>query len=142
VVHNAISVGYDELKSVLREVSRRRRRRHFADNGWIHRKLLEACVDFAKNGFRIVDKMVIGRLCVAFRELRIVKGRLSILLDGQIKALEMLVQYKARGVFKWAPRLETWLKMEGYKFWLGTMQRSLENNASPIGEVGSRQLCG
>jgi hypothetical protein len=141
-MQNAISVGYDELRSVLREVSRRRRRRHFADNGWIHRRFLEACVDFARNGFIIVDKMVISRLCVAFRELRIVKGRLSILFDGEIKALEMQVQYRARGVFVWTPRLEIWLKVKSYKFWLGTMQRSLENCACSIGEVGSRRLRG
>jgi hypothetical protein len=127
VVYNVIGLGYDELKSVLRDVSKRRRRYYFAGKGWIHRKLLEACVTFAKNGFRIVDEMVISRLCVALRELGIVKRGLSILLDGQIKALEMLVQYKARGVFKWAPRLETWLKLEGYRFWLGTIQHSLSN---------------
>lgn len=125
MVYNVIGLGYDELKSVLRDVSKRRRRYYFAGKGWIHRKLLEACVTFAKNGFRIVDEMVISRLCVALRELGIVKRGLSILLDGQIKALEMLVQYKARGVFKWAPRLETWLKLEGYRFWLGTIQHSL-----------------
>jgi hypothetical protein len=142
VVYNAISLGYDELKSALREVSRRRSRRHFGRNGWIHRKLLEACVFFTRNGFRIVNKMVISRLCVAFRALRIAKGRVSILLDGEIRALEMQVQYRTRGVFKWAPRLETWLKMEGYKFWLGTIQRSLEDSACPIVEVGSRRLRG
>lgn len=142
MVYDAISLGYDELRSALREVIRHRRRWQFAGDGWIHRKLLEACVSFAKNGFRIVDKMVISRLCVAFRELRIAKGRLSILLDGETKALEMQVQYRTRGVFVWTPRLETWLKVESYKFWLGTMQRSLENCACPMVEVGSRRLRG
>ena len=125
MVYNVIGLGYDELKSVLRDVSKRRRRSHFEGKGWIHRKLLEACVAFAKNGFRIVDEMVIGRLCVALRELRIAKRGLSILLDGEAKALEMQVQYRARGVFKWAPRLETWLRIESYWFWLGTIQHSL-----------------
>lgn len=139
MVYSAVSLGYDELKAVLRKVSKRRRRWHCAGDGWIHRKLLEACVCFAKNGFRIVDKRVISRLCVAFRELRIGKGRLSILLDGETKALEMQVQYRTRGVFKWAPRLETWLNLEGYKFWLGTIQHSLANGVCPVSEVVGRQ---
>jgi len=139
VVYNGFSLGYDELKGVLREVSKRTRRRHYAGDGWIHRKLLEACVGFAKNGFRIVDKRVISRLCVAFRELRVAKGRLSILLDGEVKALEMQVQYRTRGVFEWAPRLETWLNTVGYKFWLGTIQHSYASGACPVFEVVGRQ---
>jgi hypothetical protein len=141
-MYSTVGLGYDELKSVLREVSRRRGRWHFGGDGWIHKKLLEACVGFAKNGFRIVDKRVISRLCVAFRELRVATRRLSIFLDGEIKALEMQIQYSTRGVFVWAPRLEAWLKVESYKFWLGTIQHSLENCACPIVEVGSRRLRG
>jgi hypothetical protein len=132
VVYNTIGLGYDELKSALREVSKRRGRRHYAGDGWIHRKLLEACVDFAKNGFRIVDRMVIGRLCIALRELRIAKRRFTVLLDGEIKASEMQVQYRTRGVFKWAPRLETWLKIESYKYWLGTIQHALTSGTCPV----------
>lgn len=139
MVYSTISVGYDELKSVLREVYTHRRRWYFAGKGWIHRKLLEACVDFARNGFRIVDKMVISRLCVAFRELRIAAGRLSILFAGEIKASEMQVQYRTRGVFKWAPRLETWLKIESYKFWLGTIEHSLASDACPAFEIVGHQ---
>jgi hypothetical protein len=142
MVYNIIGLGYDELKSVLRDVSKRRRRSYFAGKGWIHRKLLEACVAFAKNGFRIVDEMVISRLCVAFRELRIAKRGLSILLDGEIKALEMLVQYRARGVFKWAPRLETWLRIESYRFWLGTIQHSLSRGTCLGFEIVGHQSDG
>ena len=137
MVHNNISLGYEELKSILYSVNRRRRRWRLADAGWIHKKLLEACVGFAKNGFRIVDKMIISRLCVAFKELRIANRRLSILLEGEIKATEMQIQYRARGVFRWASKLSTWLDIEGYKFWLGTIQSSLENYACPAVGVGS-----
>jgi len=42
MVYNVIGLGYGELKRVLRDVSRRRRRSHFADKGRIHSKLLEA----------------------------------------------------------------------------------------------------
>jgi hypothetical protein len=130
VVYGNISLGYDDLKSILLEV-RRHRSRHFSGNDWIHKKLLEACVDFAKHGLKIVDNLVINRLCVAFRALRITRRRLRILLDGEAKALEMQVQYRTRGVFKWAPLLQTWLKTENYRFWLGTIQGSLSNHACP-----------
>lgn len=138
MAYSNISLGYDDLKSILREVDRHRSR-HFTGHGWIHRKLLEACVSFARNGFRIVDKLVISRLCVAFKELRIVKRRLSILLNGELKASEMQVQYRTRGVFKWAPRLQAWLKIEGYKFWLGTIQHSLSDHACPEFEIMGHQ---
>jgi len=41
---------------------------------------------------------------------------------GLIKALEMLTQYRERGVFKWVPQLKDWLRDPAYKFWLGTVQ--------------------
>ena len=141
MVYN-ISLGYDELKSVLREVNRRGRRLHFARDSWIDKKLLEACVDFARSGFRIVNKLVINRLGLALRGLHIAKRRLRILLDGEITALEMQIQYRANGVFKWIPQLEGWLKTEAYKFWLGTIHHSLEDCACPIIEVGSYQPSG
>jgi hypothetical protein len=128
MAYSNMSLGYDDLKSILREV-RKHKLRHFSGNCWIHTKLLEACVEFAKNGLRIVDNLVVNRLCVAFRALRIVRRRLCILLDGEAKALEMQVQYRTREVFKWAPLLQKWLKTEGYKFWLGTIQRSLADHA-------------
>lgn len=142
MVYNVIGLGYDELKSALREVSKRGRRWRYAGSRGIHMRLLEACVGFAENGFRIVDKMVISRLHVAFRELRIAKRRFNILMDGEIKALEMLVQYRKGGVFDWAPRLEAWLKIEDYKFWLGTLQRSLAGEACPIFEIVGHQSDG
>jgi hypothetical protein len=135
VVYNVIGLGYDELRSALREVSKRGRRWRYAGDRGIHMRLLEACVGFAENGFRIVDRMVISRLHVAFRELRIAKRRFNILLDGEIKALEMQVQYRKSGVFDWAPRLEAWLKIEDYKFWLGTIQHSLASEAGPVFEI-------
>jgi len=139
-MYNRLSLGYDELKNALREAYRNRKRWRW--NGRIHKVLLEACVDFTRNGFRIVDATVIARLRIALNELRIIGRRLRILLDGEAKAMEMQIQYRTRGVFKWAPRLETWLKMEGYKFWLGTVQHSLESYACPIVEVGSRRSSG
>lgn len=139
MAYNVISLGYDELKSVLREVNTRRRRWRLAGDDRIHRGLVEACVGFAKMGFRIVDKMVISRLCVAFRELRVAKRGLRILLEGEVKAAEMQIQYRTRGVFKWAPKLETWLKIRGYKLWLGTIQYSLASNACPCFENGGHQ---
>lgn len=86
--------------------------------------------------------MVIARVGVAFKELRIGNRRLSFFLDGEAKALEMLVKYNEHGVFRWAPRLKQWLESEAYKFWLGTIQRSLENCGCPVVEVGSRRLRG
>jgi len=139
MAYSMIGLGYDELKSVLREVNGQRKRWHFTRDCWIHKKLLEACVYFARKGFRIVNKLVISRLCIAIRGLRIAKRRLRTLLDGEIKALEMQVQYRERGVFKWAPRLEGWLKTEDYKLWLGTIQQSLEDCACPMVDHGSHQ---
>jgi len=138
MVYN-LSLGYDELKSVLREVNRRGRRLHFAVDSWLDKKLLEACVDFARSGFRIVNKLVINRLGLALRGLHVAKRRLRILLDGEIKASEMQVQYRAHGVFKWAPRLEGWLDTKAYKLWLGTVQHSLEDCACPIVDSGAHQ---
>jgi hypothetical protein len=52
-------------------------------------------------------------------------------MDGEIKALEMLTQYKERGVFKWVPQLKNWLRDPAYKFWLGTVQNMLGDNIYP-----------
>lgn len=138
MVYDTFGLGYDELKTVLQEVNRRRRLFQFRGTDCIHKKLLEACLVFAKNGLRIVNKVVIRRLCVAFRELRIAKRHFSIFLEGEMKTLEMQVQYRARGVFKWAPKLETWLQIESYKFWLGTIQHSLTNESCPAFEMVDR----
>ncbi len=55
-------------------------------------------------------------------------------MDGEIKALEMLTHYGERGVFKWVPQLEAWLRDSAYKFWLGTVQNMLhENVCSTVG---------
>jgi hypothetical protein len=134
VVYTSVGLGYAELRSALRETYRNRRRCNWHRR--IHRGLLEACVHFARNGFRIVDAMVIARLRVALRELGITNRRLSILLDGDAKAAEMQFRYKECGVFRWLPKLEQWLKSEAYRFWLGTIQHSLENGVCQIMEAG------
>jgi hypothetical protein len=68
------------------------------------------------------------RLAVAFRELGITKPQARILSYGEAKALEMQVQFRRRGVFKWAPMVENWLNDIGYRLWLGTVQVSLMNS--------------
>lgn len=87
-------------------------------------------MDYTKKGFRITNGTILARIRVAFKELRIRNRRINILLDGEAKALEMQVQYRTRGVFRWAPKLETWLETEGYKVWLGIIQRSLTNEGA------------
>lgn len=80
---------------------------------------------------------MIKRLRVAFRELRITNRRVRILMDGEIKALEMLTQYRENGVFRWVPQLKAWLRDQAYKFWLGTTQTTLVDNAcSKVWDVG------
>jgi len=86
-------------------------------------------VGFTRNGFRIVDATVLARLRVAFRELGVINRRIRVLMDGEIKALEMRIKFKEHGVFGWVPQLEAWLRDQAYKFWLGTMQICLEGNA-------------
>lgn len=137
MVYSSLSLGYAELRSALRETYRSRRRWYWRNR--IHKGLLEACVHFTRNGLRIVNKMVIARLHVALKELGIINRRLSFFLDGEAKAMEMKVKYNECGVFRWAPRLKQWLDSDAYKFWLGTIQRSLENFAYPLVEVGSCQ---
>ena len=65
---------------------------------------------------------------------------MSILLNGAIRAFEIQVRYRTRGVFKWAPKLEAWLRLEGHKFWLGVVLYSLGGCVSPATEVGLRAL--
>ncbi len=122
----AFGLGHAELRNALREAHRRRRIWRRAK--MVHKGLLEACVGFTRSGARIVDATVMKRLRVAFRELRIISRRLRILMDGEIEALRMLTGYKEKGVFRWIPQLETWLRDEAYKFWLGTMQTTLKDN--------------
>ena len=142
MVLNTISLGYHELKNFLQEANRRRRLFQFRDRDWINKKLLEACLSFAKNGQRIVNKMVISRLHVALSELGIVKRRFNILLDGEINALEMQMQYKAHGVFTWAPRVKKWLETESYKFWLGIPQNPLTHEYLPSVDMVGRHSGG
>lgn len=117
-------LGYAELRNALRQAYRNSRKwRRCRD---IHRRLLEACVQFAKNGSRIINEMVLARLHVALRELRITNLRTRIIVEGEIKASEMQTQLMKQNVFNWVPQLRKWLKDEGYRFWLGTMQISSE----------------
>ncbi len=119
-------LGYEDLNNALRLARRncegRRRSRS------IHWKLLEACLAYTKNNLRILGASILQRLAVAFRELGIIKPRSRILSEGEAKALEMQVQFRRRGVFKWAPRVENWLNDIGYRLWLGTLQVSLMNS--------------
>lgn len=134
VMYNSFGLDYAELRNALGEVYRSRKRRRWSRN--IHKKLLEACVGFTRYGCRIVNATVLARLRVAFRELGIVNRRVRVLLDGEIKALELQVRFRERNVFRWVPQLEIWLRDQAYKFWLGTMQTSL-GNAYPMAESKS-----
>lgn len=123
-------ISYLELRNALRTLARNRRSRYRSVN--IHQKLLEACVRFAKYSGRIFSVVVITRLRVALRELKIISPRVRILSDGEIKALEMQVQYRQRGIFKWVPQLEGWLMNQAYRFWLGTLQMCLIDDSNPM----------
>lgn len=138
MVYGSLSLGYEELKNVLREVCRKRKRWH--SGRAIHKKLLEACVAFTRSGLRIADKMVLDRLRVALVELRVLNRRLGILLNGETRASEMWLLCKAHGVFKWAPRLKEWLQEEGYRFWLGMICLSLDSCTIPVFRTGSNQM--
>ena len=127
MVYNSFGLEYAELRNALRGAYRNRKSWRWCKS--IHKRLLEACVGFTRNGFRIVDRTVLARLRVAFRELGIVNRRVRVLVDGEVKALEMRTKFEEQNVFKWVPRLKAWLKDQTYKFWLGTMQISSENNA-------------
>jgi hypothetical protein len=142
MMQNRVSIGHNELRSVFHEIYKRSRKWQQSPNNWIHKKLLEACMCYTKNGFRITNATVLARISVAFKELRIKNRRINILLDGEIKALEMQVQYRTRGVFKWASKLETWLETESYKFWLGTIQYSLSRGTCLKFEIVGHQSDG
>lgn len=122
-------ISYLELRNALRTLTRNRRNRYQSVN--IHQKLLEVCVRFAKNSGRIFSVAVIARLRVALRELKIISPRVRIFNSGEIKALEMQVQYRQRGIFKWVPQLEGWLMNQAYRFWLGTLQMCLRDDPNP-----------
>jgi hypothetical protein len=125
-MYNPFGLGHAELLNALRGAYRNRKRWRWSKH--IHKKLLEACVGFTRNGFRIVDTMVLARLRVAFRELGIINRRVRILVEGEFKASEMQTELEKRKVFKWVPQLKAWLRDETYKFWLGTIQISSEGH--------------
>jgi hypothetical protein len=118
-------LGYSELSSALRLVRRKFRGKGSCVN--VHWKFLEACVAYTRTNLRILGANILQRLRVAFKELGIVKPGARILSRGEAKALEMLVQFRCRGVFKWAPRVEKWLYDVGYRLWLGAREISLMN---------------
>jgi hypothetical protein len=117
MVHNPLSLGYVDLKTVVRqaykrlrrsidvqsykhrlyelrtafrEMRRRSRHWHYSHRNWIHRKLLEACMDYANKGFRIANAIIIARLRVALKELRVKNRRLSIFLDRETSAFRRI----------------------------------------------------
>lgn len=126
-MYDSFGLGYAELRNALCEAYRNAKRWRWCKN--IHKRFLEACVGFTRNGLRIVDTTVLARLRVALRELGIINRRIRILIDGEIKALEIRTRFKEQKVFGWLPQLKAWLRDQAYKFWLGTMQISLEGNS-------------
>jgi hypothetical protein len=122
---NSKGLGYEELSNALRLARRNCRGQRGSLN--IHCRLLEACLAYTKKNLRILSANLLQRLAVAFKELGIIKPRARILSHGEAQALEMQVQFRRRGVFRWAPRVEKWLNEVGYKLWLGTVQISLMN---------------
>ena len=120
---NSNGLGFEDLSNALRLARRNCQGRRRSMN--IHWRLLEACLAYTRNNLRILGASILQRLAVAFRELGITKPQARILSYGEAKALEMQVQFKRRGVFKWAPRVENWLNDIGYRLWLGTVEISL-----------------
>lgn len=120
-------LGYFELRNVLRRSHIGRDRSLHSKK--IHRSLVEACVEFTRRGFTIVDVVVIDRLRVAFRELGIRNRRARFLVEGEIKSLELRMRLNKRKFFAWIPQFEAWLGDPAYKLWLGILQTSLESCA-------------
>jgi hypothetical protein len=133
VMYDSVGLGYAELRNALREAHRNRKRWRWSKS--IHKGLLEACVGFTRHGSRVVKATVLARLRVAFKELGIINRRSRVLLDGEIKALEMQVRFRKRNLFRWVPQLRAWLRDREYKFWLGTMQTSRNGDADLVVEV-------
>jgi len=123
---NSNGLGFEDLSNALRLARRNCQGRRRSLN--IHWRLLEACLAYTRRNLRILGASILQRLAVAFRELGITKPQSRILSYGEAKALEMQVQFRRRGVFKWAPRVENWLNDIGYRLWLGTVQISLMNS--------------
>ena len=123
---NSNGLGFEDLSNALRLARRNCQGRRRSMN--IHWRLLEACLAYTRRNLRILGASILQRLAVAFRELGITKPQARILSYGEAKALEMQVQFKRRGVFKWAPRVEKWLNDIRYKLWLGTVEISLMNS--------------
>ena len=123
---NSNGLGFEDLSNALRLARRNCQGRRRSLN--IHWRLLEACQAYTRNNLRILGASILQRLAVAFRELGLTKPQARILSYGEAKALEMQVQFRRRGVFKWAPRVEDWLNDIGYRLWLGTVQISLMNS--------------
>ena len=120
---NSNGLGFEDLSNALRLARRNCQGRRRSMN--IHWRLLEACLAYTRRNLRILGASILQRLAVAFRELGITKPQSRILSYGEAKALEMQVQFRRQGVFKWAPRVENWLEDMGYRLWLGTVEISL-----------------
>lgn len=116
------SVRYDELWNARCRAYRNGRWRFLGNED---KGLLNSAIAYLRRGCKIVNTTVIARLRVVRKKIEAV-NKLRVLLDGEIKAMEMDIQCARNGVFKWVPRLKTWLRDMDYKLWLGTIQLSLE----------------
>jgi hypothetical protein len=124
---NSNGLGYEDLNDALQRARRNCRGGRSSMN--IHWRFLEACLAYTRRNLRILGASILQRLAVAFRELGITKPQAWILSEGEAKALEMQVEFRRRGVFKWAPRVENWLNDNGYKLWLGIVEINLINSS-------------
>jgi len=117
--------SYDELVKIWNGAMRNGRLYRL---GRLKRALLKGVVAFLRSGGRVVSSTIIKALEAIVQELRVTTRR-RILRFGEAKVVEMRAQYARRGIFRWAPRLKEWLRDQAYKFWLGTLQITLEGSA-------------
>jgi len=123
------SYSYDELMKIWNSAEGNGRWHRL---GRLKRAFLKGVIAFLKCGGSIVSAAIIEALEAIVQELRVTTRR-RIIMFGEAKAVEMCTQYTKRGVFRWVPHLKIWLNDVAYKFWLGTMQMSLQEFYPVVG---------
>ncbi|MFQ5711340.1 MAG: hypothetical protein ACE5GD_06130 [Candidatus Geothermarchaeales archaeon] len=84
----------------------------------VTKSFYRACMWYARVKGRIVNAKVVGMILEIVEKLKAtVKTR--IIQAGLVKAEEMRVQYRKRGIFEWCPQLKAWLRDSNYILYLG-----------------------
>lgn len=94
----------------------------------VDRMYLKVSIIFAKINGKIVNSKVISMLNLIIEKITPGYAR-NILKVGNQKADELILLYRSRRVFTWAPQTLEWLRNPRFITWLGVIQ--LRSNYQP-----------